>query len=270
MGRRTDAAGLTKAAAMRHNKAMSNWMSRLFSRPADHSPSAICPEGSFYAIGDVHGRDDLLGRLLSSLDPALPVVCVGDYVDRGEESAAVLRRLSQSSYTCLMGNHEEMLLRFLDDAEAEGRRWLQNGGLQTLASYGISGVTPLSTPEALRTAAMDLKTAMGDDLIAWLRERPQWFRNGNVFVVHAGADPARPIAEQSRSLTWGHPSFQTSPRRDGLWIVHGHTIVEAANAKSGRIAIDTGAYATGRLTAARIDVGAVTFADTAASSPDAV
>ena len=248
---------------MRHKRAMSNWISRLFSRTADLAPSGICPERSFYAIGDVHGRDDLLDRLLGALDPTLPVVCVGDYIDRGEESAAVLRRLSQSHHTCLMGNHEEMLLRFLDEPEAEGQRWLQNGGLQTLASFGVSGVTPLSAPAALRSAAIDLKAEMGDELIAWLRERPLWFKSGNVCVVHAGADPARPVAEQSRSLTWGHRDFENSPRRDGLWIVHGHTIVEAANTTAGRIAIDTGAYATGRLTAARVEVGTVTFSDTA-------
>ena len=79
------------------------------------------------------------------------------------------------------------------------------------------------------------------------------YSSGNVHVVHAGADPARPLDRQSaHTLIWGHPDFLRRPRRDGQWVVYGHTIVDVVAAENGRIGVDTGAYATGRLSAALI------------------
>jgi Calcineurin-like phosphoesterase len=220
------------------------------------------PEVRFYAVGDVHGRADLLNQLLDRLDPSHPIVFVGDYADRGENSADVLRRLKDLTAEpgllvhCLMGNHEDMLLGFLDDPEARGKVWLRNGGLQTLASFGVAGVAQGTMDQI----AHELRVAMGGDLIDWLRSRPLFWRSGNVAVVHAGADPSVPIEAQStRNLIWGHSDFGESTRPDGVWIVHGHRIVEEAVCKNGIISIDTGAYATGRLTAVSIDNGTVEF-----------
>ena len=222
----------------------------------------------FIAVGDVHGRADLLDRLLDRLAadyPDLPVLTVGDYVDRGDDSAKVLRRLHQgmrdgSGLICLMGNHEEMCLRFLDNAEAHGSLWLRNGGLQTLASFGVGGIGPSSKGADLRRTRDNLARQMGDDLIDWLRDLPLWWQSGNVVVLHAGADPTSPIDTQKRStFLWGHKDFATRVRGDGLWVVHGHTIVPEPQAKAGRIAVDTVAYATGRLTAAVIQGGDVRF-----------
>jgi len=248
---------------------MKRWFAR---KPTLQGPEPfppLAPETPFYAIGDVHGRDDLLAQLLDQLDPMHPVVFVGDYVDRGEDSAGVLRRLESltsdpdARVYCLLGNHEEMLLSFLDYPEQRGRSWLRNGGLQTLASFGVSGISEAS-PEAARVAASrSLRAAMGDTLIDWLRQRPLYWRSGNVAVVHAGADPAEPIEDQpAKTLMWGHPAFHTTSRQDGIWIVHGHTIVEAPLAREGVISVDTGAFATSHLTVAGISSGSVEFYST--------
>ncbi len=238
---------------------------KLFGRFAPRSMDATAAfpplraDQPFIAIGDVHGRDDLLGKLLDRLSadhPGLPIVTVGDYVDRGDDSAKVLRRLHQrmlsgSGLTCLMGNHEEMCLRFLDDPDKNGPLWLRNGGLQTLASFGVGGIAPSSKGTDLLRARDHLARAMGDGLIDWLRGLPLCWRSGNVVVVHAGADPALPFDAQKRSsFLWGHKDFAIRSRADGLWVLHGHTIVPEPLAKAGLIAVDTGAYATGRLTAA--------------------
>lgn len=227
----------------------------------------LAPERPLAVIGDVHGRDALLGRLLGQVAERAPdaqVVLVGDLIDRGDQSAGVLRRvLGRGDLVCLRGNHEAMCLEFLDNPEALGPRWLFNGGLQTLASFGVGGVSERSRGDVLREARDRFETAMGEETIAWLRARPLWWRSGNVAVVHAGANPARPLEEQDeQALIWGHPRFGEVPRQDGLWIVHGHTILPEPVVEEGRIGVDTGAYATGRLTAALIGAGKVEFVST--------
>jgi serine/threonine protein phosphatase 1 len=230
------------------------------------------PEAPFYAIGDVHGCNALLTRLMEKItteDPAAHVVLVGDYIDRGEDSAAVLRRIRDwdrapdRPLTFLTGNHEDMLLKFLDAPEDRAARWLRYGGLQTMASFGVGGVSDTSKGAELRAARDALARAMGDDLIEWLRALPTHWQTGNVAVVHAGADPDLPMAEQeARVLKWGHQDFRHLTRRDGIWVVHGHTIVEHARAEQGRIAVDTGAYATGRLTAVHVSGEGARFLQT--------
>jgi len=242
---------------------MSRFFSRLF-RSAPQAPALArpAPDVPLQVVGDIHGRLDLLRLILGVCDPDLPLVCVGDYIDRGEESAGVLRLLAQSPHLCLMGNHEEMLLNFLDTPESGGARWLRHGGLQTLASFGVAGATATSAPATLVAASAALRRAMGDDLIGWVRALPLFHLSGNIAVVHAGADPARPIDGQRNALLWGHPDFTRTPRRDGLWVVHGHSVVMQPGIADGRIAIDTGAYATGQLTMARIAAGTVRFVST--------
>ncbi len=236
--------------------------------PVEFAPPQ--PEAPFLAIGDLHGRADLLmalDRLIEAEYPDWSVVFLGDYVDRGDQSREVLELLMSVSegdsppVTCLMGNHERMVLDFLDDPAASGRRWLRNGGLQTLASFGVA---PPAGGHGDGTAMADVRDrlaeAMGEAAIAWLRGRPLSWRSGDVWAVHAGADPAAPMDSQAgQTLLWGHPRFRNQPRADGQWVVHGHTVVPQPQAQEGRIAVDTGAYATGRLSGAAIAPGGVTF-----------
>ncbi|TDL88149.1 metallophosphoesterase family protein [Meridianimarinicoccus aquatilis] len=230
------------------------------------------PDYSVYAVGDIHGRIDLLRRLLSRIeedratDPGRPIIFLGDYVDRGEESKAVLEALFQvaqdnpETITCLLGNHEQMMFDFLDTPEQSAGRWLRNGGLQTLASFGVGGITEQPSPDEATRAANRLREAFSEGLEEWLRSRPLHVQNGNVHFVHAAVDPSMPMAAQEQKhLIWGHPQFSKAARSDGQWVVHGHTIVDAPVVEAGRISIDTGAWFSGRLTAARIEPGNVDF-----------
>jgi serine/threonine protein phosphatase 1 len=189
------------------------------------------------------------------------IIMAGDYIDRGEQSAEVLRYLRERpDLTCLMGNHEDMLLRFLQDPGREGGRWIRNGGLQTLASFGVRGARPQMTKEELFECRDRLQEAMGETLVSWVAGLDTSVLSGNVLAVHAGADPrAAPDKQSEETLMWGHPDFFRTPRCDGNWVVHGHTIVREAVAEQGRIAIDTGAYATGVLSAVCLDHSAPRF-----------
>jgi len=229
------------------------------------------PEEKLQVVGDIHGSYDQLEGIGYLLDRDALTVFVGDYIDRGTASADVLRVLHgvqtthSSRVVCLMGNHERMLLDFLAAPERAGKIWLRNGGLETLASFGITGRFPVNSAEALTVVRDALVTAMGPLLLDWLAGLPLYHISGNVAVVHAGADPERPIADQDeKHLLWGHPKFFRSTRRDGMWVAHGHTIIDEPFVRDGRIAVDTGAYATGRLTAAVIEHGEIRFV----ASPD--
>jgi serine/threonine protein phosphatase 1 len=245
---------------------------RLFSRrraTLSDFNAPLEPETSFYAIGDVHGCDTLLGRLLDKLaeaaHPEAKLVCLGDYVDRGEQSAQVLHRLNRlfveasGRMICLKGNHEQMMLDFLDHPEDFGSRWLRHGGLQTMASFGLPFVRQGATQAELIESRDRLRERLGPELEIWLRELPLWWATGNIFVVHAAADPMLPVMGQApQTMLWGHPDFERMPRQDDIWVVHGHTIVEEAAPNQGRIPVDTGAYATGRLSAVLVEPGKLT------------
>ncbi|WP_377393372.1 metallophosphoesterase [Rhodobacter lacus] len=216
-------------------------------------------------IGDVHGMIDPFLDLIAQIDNAAPqaaIVCVGDLVDRGEASAAVLRHAHacRDRLTVLRGNHEDMLIGFLDAPAQEGPRWLNCGGLQTLASFGIGGLGPASGGARMEAAAAQLRAAIGPEIEAWLRALPRLWRSGTLVVTHAGADPLRPIEAQTESaLSWGHPEFGRRARLDGLWIAHGHTIVADPVCADGIISVDTGAFSGGGLTAALICPGNLRF-----------
>jgi serine/threonine protein phosphatase 1 len=231
-------------------------------------PSRIRPEAPFWALGDIHGCSDLLNQLLRQMNND-PVIFVGDLVDRGPNSREVLRRVfdlcsgNAEKFVSLMGNHEKLLLDFLNDPERVGPSWVRIGGLQTLASFGIplSGTAPSET--ACRDARDALMEQLGEPMTDWLAALPFAWSSGNIHVVHAGADPSIPMAEQDpRHLTWGHRDFERVDRTDGQWVVHGHVIVPKPTKAHGRIAIDTGAYATGVLTAAHVSMDAVEFLST--------
>ena len=247
-------------------------LGRLFGRQAK-APSApkipftaeIAPEERFFVIGDIHGCQEILESLIEQIDAIdanAKIICVGDYIDRGERSADVLRYLHEMSkergdrLVCLRGNHEDMFLSFLEDPDKHGSRWLRYGGLQTVASFGDVGLDTGNLP-GMRDDGIK---SMGPELLSWVQNLSLSFRSGNVAVTHAGADPAIELEYQSSHvLMWGHPDVQKINRSDGVWVVFGHVIQDQPSAEQGVIATDTGAYATGRLTAAEIQPGKVDF-----------
>lgn len=245
--------------------------------PSPERVDAPRPEFATYVIGDIHGRADLLERALDRIDEHVGkfsarnphVVFVGDYIDHGPDSAATLTRVWELSrelpqnVTCLMGNHERMLLDFLADPMTRGPRWLRSGARATLDSFGLhtSQLEPGCPPDLFRREAFALRANMAPALLDWVENLPLTWNSGNLWVVHAAADPQHSMDNQSpRVLLWGHPEFETRPRADGNWIVHGHTPAKAPITAEGRICVDTGAWQTGRLcTAAILPDGRVDF-----------
>ncbi|WP_158965124.1 metallophosphoesterase [Chachezhania sediminis] len=228
----------------------------------------INPGEPFFAIGDIHGCDFKLAALLERIqESGLPgrKVFVGDYADRGEDSAMVHRRLhslskEDDSAVFLRGNHEEMLLMFLDDPAEHGAWWMRHGGLQTCSSYRVAPPTGSDATEEDWYAARDALVEQMGEIPDWLRNLPLIWQTGNVAVVHAAADPELPMQLQpEETLLWGHPEFGTTLRTDGIWVVHGHVIQETLEVENGCIPTDSGAYATGRLSAAWVGDGSVQY-----------
>lgn len=225
------------------------------------------PDGTVvWAVGDVHGCLDLLDALLALIaadvaDDPRPrtVVFLGDYVDRGPDSKGVLNRLIQLAdepeidARFLRGNHEDKMAEFLEDATV-GATWCEYGGDAALASYGLR-------PPALRHRKEGW-VALSEDFRHKITERGRRFLDelepcvtlGGYFFCHAGALPGVPLDDQSEGdLMWIRGRFLNDDQRFDRVVVHGHTPTETPHVDHRRIGIDTGAYATGVLTALRID-----------------
>ena len=212
-----------------------------------------------YTIGDVHGRADLLSELFARIDTHLRVnpsplpvqVLLGDYIDRGPDSRGVLdlliRRRRQHRMLCLKGNHETYVAEFLSDPPALAN-WRQIGGLSTIVSYGV---TPsLNGGSAEHNAiAQAFRQAIPEPHMKFLGGLPLTYTCGDFFFTHAGVRPGIPLKLQSeRDLLMIREDFLLHEEDFGKVIVHGHTPVMEPEIRSNRINIDTGAYATGRLT----------------------
>ncbi|MFT6510731.1 MAG: serine/threonine protein phosphatase 1 [Parvibaculaceae bacterium] len=221
------------------------------------------PEGQrVYAIGDVHGRLDLLEQLLEMIvadgadyEGKKLLIFLGDYIDRGLKSRGVLDLLSGDmpegfEAIFLKGNHEQAMLQFLEDAEF-GRTWKYYGGLETLYSYGIQDVALSDDPEAFETARLALGAVLPDSHLNFLTNRLiPYFDLGGYYFVHAGVRPGLPLNRQVEAdLYWIRDDFLQSKFDHGRVVVHGHTPVEHPEIRRNRIGIDTGAYITGHLTA---------------------
>jgi len=214
-----------------------------------------------YAIGDVHGRDDLLRdlhehirdyhrQMHSGRDAEL--IHIGDYIDGGAYSREVIDRLMSGlngfQMTCLLGNHEAMLLECLaTDNRQAWYTWLSNGGEETLASFGMS----------LRFGGYDpdeLLTSVGEDRVAWLKSLPLSKAIEPYLFVHAGIAPGVPIDQQQpKDMLWIRSRFLDSDEDHGCVVVHGHTPGDEPVVKANRICIDTGSTSNGLLTAAVLD-----------------
>jgi serine/threonine protein phosphatase 1 len=232
--------------------------------------TVLTPDAPFCAIGDAHGCLNLLqplyDKLRAELGPDIPVVFLGDMVDRGPDAAGVLSFVHRmvtdqpDSHIAIMGNHEQMMLEFIDDPAGKGLRWLTFGGVETLASFGIQAASKNPDLEDAMEWSEALEKAMPDGLLDWIRQLPARWSSGNIHCVHAGMHPDDPIDQQkSRTMINGHPLFLNIPRDDGQTVLHGHTVMADATIGDTRISIDTGAYFTGTLTAAYIAEGTCRF-----------
>jgi len=236
-----------------------------------HRPARI-PDGvRAYAIGDIHGCDAQLAELQAKISQdvkTMPagmvrrVIYLGDYVDRGPGSKAVVERLRQEAKENtihLMGNHEQLMLDFIDGYPG-GESWLRVGGAQTLESYGVrpkSGSIEAATTTEIREELTGLLPEAHD---AFLRELRSLYRLGDFVFVHAGIDPDFPIEAQKVSdLLWVRNKFLDSKLDHGCIIVHGHTVRRAPQVFENRLGIDTGAFATGVLTCAVFEGETVRF-----------
>jgi serine/threonine protein phosphatase 1 len=235
-----------------------------FRRPPPELGLPGVPEGrGVYAIGDIHGRLDLMSQLLEQVkqdadrhpaDLERCLVFLGDYIDRGPESWGVIeflrsRPLSGFTNFFLLGNHEEAMLDFLD-GRSDGLGWLTYGGLETLVSYDVplrALPTDPATSEALREA---LRTALPAEHVEFMRGCVLSHHEGDYVFVHAGVRPGRPMAMQQRQdLLWIRDDFlDASSPLPGKVVVHGHTICDVPQDLGYRIDIDTGAFVSGRLT----------------------
>ena len=233
-----------------------DFLHRIFSRPRK---TASLPDGvRVYAVGDIHGRLDLLDtihRMIAKDAANAPherlLVYVGDYIDRGPDSKGVIDRLlsplSGFQSRHLKGNHDQSLLEFLDDP-SHYRQWKDYGARETLASYGVA--PPLfDRPDELSSTRDALAEALPATHLKFLNQLELSFEMGDYFFAHAGVRPGLPLIRQSPDdLMWIREQFLSSNTDFGKVVVHGHTPSPEPQRRHNRIGIDTGAYATGRLT----------------------
>jgi serine/threonine protein phosphatase 1 len=232
------------------------------------------PDGVLlYAVGDIHGQANLLESLLTRIEADAErsvrerriLVFIGDYVDRGLGSRAVIDRVSAGlprfETIALKGNHEQMLLDFISDPKAwEVYRRL--GGVETLLSYGVSRDVIFAPGGASPAAIRDALVAMlPPSHLEFLRSLVLSYDCGDYHFVHAGVRPGVPLDLQSDTdRLWIRDQFlNAGDVFGGRVIVHGHTPAVQPESLGFRIGIDTGAYMTGRLTAARFEGADVQF-----------
>jgi serine/threonine protein phosphatase 1 len=228
------------------------------------APAKLPADERIYAIGDVHGCDGMLAALhaLVAADlAARPVaqatlVHLGDYVDRGPDSAGVLARIAGPPPVAalrvvnLCGNHEDMMRAALADPPPAPQHWLANGGAATLACWGIGP----DVPQRLWAARIGAKVA---GILAGLALS---HRAGGYLFVHAGVRPYVPLERQDPSdLMWIRQPFLSSDTDFGAVVVHGHTPRPAPEVRHNRIGIDTGAVAGGRLTCVVLEADCLAF-----------
>lgn len=241
--------------------------SKLFRRvSATIAPVFAGPQGKrLYAVGDIHGRldllDDLLGRIKDDIverpvERAI-IVFLGDLIDRGPDSAGVVERLLHldgfpARAVFLLGNHEEFFLRALAGEPGVAHDWLEFGGDACAESYGVAPAALKAMDE--RRVAETLAAAVPPAHVAFLKGFGDSVGFGDYLLVHAGIRPGVPVEEQQpRDLRWIREPFLSDEHDHGCMVIHGHTISDGVDRRPNRIGIDTGAYRTGVLTAAVVE-----------------
>ncbi len=244
------------------------WVKTIGGRGAAASAPCI-PGGQIcYAVGDVHGRLDLLRLLLKKIEAdaatspgkAIHLVFLGDYLDRGADSngvvdlLTVLKRAGGEQLTVLKGNHEEALLGFLTDPST-GAAWAEHGGRETLKSYGVDPPRDMTDMQGWASTRDAFARALPPEHLSLLSNLQLFATVGDYIFVHAGVRPGVALEHQdAHDLLWIRNEFMDAPRAlaDKV-VVHGHTPRAEPALGAGRIGVDTGAYATGVLTAVRLE-----------------
>lgn len=235
------------------------------------------PEGAvLYAIGDIHGRSDLLDRLHEAIvrdavhhrTKRRAIVYLGDYIDRGFDSAGVVARLAGRGPPgferhFLLGNHDTFLLDFLGGDSAVAETWMWNGGVAALESYGLSPKAETYARDWPVTLRADLARAIPPEHLAFFRALRLVHREGGILFVHAGLRPGVPVERQTREdMLWIRDEFLESEFDFGCLVVHGHTPMPEPVIRANRIGVDTGAWRSGQLTAAVFADDTVAFLQT--------
>lgn len=236
---------------------------RLFGLRQEAAPrQPRAPDGQrLYAIGDIHGRLDLLDRLLGLIEAddagrgsaETQLIFLGDLVDRGPHSKGVVERVMQlaassGNVRCIAGNHEEIISRTWGGDKRSAGLLNKVGGRETLLSYGVPAAQydAADLHELVRLAHAHIPR----EHIAFFKSNHDWIEAGDYLFVHAGIRPGYAIAEQDISdLRWIRREFTDHEGDLGHVVIHGHTITEEVEERANRIGIDTGAFATGKLTA---------------------
>ena len=245
------------------------------------------PDGQcIYAIGDIHGRFDLLEQLIEQIeadvvnlpdDTVVSIVFLGDYIDRGLRSREVIDyflsdRLDKFHTVYLMGYHEEALLRFLHDASF-GAQWARYGGGETLFSYGFQPPNKrgtLNSHDEMATATdawtmlwNEFRAKLPKEHLEFYQSLATYYEAGDYLFVHAGLRPGIELEQQTvRDMLWIREEFLDDDEHFPHVIVHGHTPQEEIQRDNRRIGLDTGAFLSGRLSAAKLFEDQVDFLTT--------
>jgi serine/threonine protein phosphatase 1 len=246
------------------------------------APEGVC----LYAVGDIHGRRDLLDQLMELIREdadKLPegikpqIIFLGDYIDRGLKSRDVIDFFTSGGADrfdpiYLMGNHEEALLRFLQEASF-GNQWARYGGAETLYSYGLAPPNQrasLNSHEEMSAARdawsrvwSEFRSRLPAEHLAFFQSLKPYHIAGDYLFVHAGLRPGVELDQQSiRDMLWIREEFLDDRAHFPQMVVHGHTPMDSVHRDARRIGLDTGAFLTGRLTAARLTGTDVAFLST--------
>lgn len=231
----------------------------LFGFLKKRTPPALPPGVGIYVVGDIHGRADCLEAVFYKIDndprrhdfERCVEIYLGDYVDRGPDSARVLslliERAEKRTLVTLRGNHEVVMQNALVDPGVISD-WQNLGGLETLGSYGVQTTLPLNA-QITSDLRLEWLSKFPDSHREFLKNLVNFHQEGDYFFVHAGVRPGVSLSRQSTNdLLWIRDEFRQSSAWHGKMIVHAHTPVEAVEFLPNRINIDTGAYMTGNLT----------------------
>ena len=233
------------------------------SRQKESLPVGLPAHQRIYCVGDIHGRLDLLQELQQKInhdakayEGSKTLVYLGDYIDRGMHSKQVVDNLLEDNFpdfkkVFLLGNHEQILLQFLLSKDVSiAHDWFRFGGLSTLVSYGIN-VSGVPTSKDLERLRNELTDKLPASHVSFFQRLELNYEIGGYYFVHAGIRPKVKLQRQRpEDLLWIREEFLTSNLFHGKIIVHGHSVTEEPEILHNRIALDTGAYTSGRLTCA--------------------